>query len=121
MKISEVAKMVDLPISTIRYYEKMGLITDEYILRDENNYRNYSKDIIRHLEVIKNCLSIGFSIKDIQTMISKNGMSKEEQQHLYKEKISEIESIQMQLEESKQCLNELIQNDVTCEHEFGKL
>lgn len=48
MKISEVAKIVDLPISTIRYYEKMGIITDEYILREENNYRNYDAEIIHH-------------------------------------------------------------------------
>lgn len=40
MKISEVAKMVDLPISTIRYYEKIGIITDDYIRREQNNYRD---------------------------------------------------------------------------------
>ncbi|CAM4195337.1 hypothetical protein PATA110616_00335 [Paenibacillus tarimensis] len=30
MKISEVAKNIDLPILTIRYYEQIGIITDEY-------------------------------------------------------------------------------------------
>ncbi|WP_272868177.1 MerR family DNA-binding transcriptional regulator [Paenibacillus lautus] len=49
MKISEVAKMVDLPISTIRYYEKIGIITDDYIRREQNNYRDYALEITHHL------------------------------------------------------------------------
>lgn len=32
MKISEVARNVDFPISTIRFYEKTGIIPDEYVL-----------------------------------------------------------------------------------------
>jgi MerR family transcriptional regulator, copper efflux regulator len=29
MKIKEIAKTTGLPISTIRYYEKMGIVPDE--------------------------------------------------------------------------------------------
>lgn len=79
MKTSEVAIRADLPISTLRYYEKIGLITEEYILREENNYRNYAPEIIPYLEVIKNSLAVGFSIQDIKSMISKQGISKDEQ------------------------------------------
>ncbi|MET3545231.1 DNA-binding transcriptional MerR regulator [Paenibacillus favisporus] len=61
MKISEVAKRVDLPISTIRYYEQIGIITDEHVLRDQNNYRVYTSDIIHHLNVVKHCLAVGFT------------------------------------------------------------
>ncbi|MDP4099127.1 MerR family transcriptional regulator [Paenibacillus sp. P96] len=120
MKISEVAKIVDLPISTIRYYEKMGLITDEYIRREQNNYRDYTVEIIRHLDVVKNCLAVGFSIHDIKSMISKNGISKEEQTRIIKEKISEIEDAQKKLEDSKRNLYDVLESDITCEDGFGK-
>ncbi|NQX49034.1 MerR family transcriptional regulator [Paenibacillus tritici] len=120
MKISEVAKIVDLPISTIRYYEKMGIITDEYILREENNYRNYDVGIIHHLGVIKNCLAVGFSINDIKSMITANGISKEEQTRILKDKISEIEAAQKNLENSKQYLYDLLELEITCEDGFGK-
>lgn len=53
MKISEVATKVGLPISTLRYYEKMGIITEEYILREENNYRNYVPEIVQYIEVVR--------------------------------------------------------------------
>ncbi|SFF04248.1 DNA-binding transcriptional regulator, MerR family [Paenibacillus algorifonticola] len=120
MKISEVAKMVDLPISTIRYYEKIGIITDEYILREQNNYRNYALEIVNHLNTVKNCLAVGFSIHDIKSMISKKGISKDEQTRIIKGKISEIEDVQKKLENSKQDLYDILKLDITCEDGFGK-
>ncbi|MEK3785453.1 MULTISPECIES: helix-turn-helix domain-containing protein [Paenibacillus] len=121
IKISEVAKSIDLPISTIRYYEQIGIITDEYVLRDQNNYRIYSSDIIHHLNVVKNCLAVGFSIQEIKSMISKNGMSKDEQVSLIQLKIAEIEATQQQLNVSKQNLYDILSADVTCEKGFGKI
>lgn len=121
IKISEVAKSIDLPISTIRYYEQIGIITDEYVLRDQNNYRIYSSDIIHHLNVVKHCLAVGFSIQDIKSMISKNGMSKDEQVSLIQLKIAEIEAIQQQLDVSKQNLYDILRADITCEKGFGKI
>ncbi len=120
MKISEVAQRVELPISTIRYYEKMGIITDEYILREQNNYRNYSSEILDYLQVVKNCLAVGFTINDIKSMISLKGISKEEQARIIKEKIAEIEAAQLNLENAKQTLYGLLQTDITCENGFGK-
>jgi MerR family transcriptional regulator, copper efflux regulator len=120
MKISEVAKMVDLPISTIRYYEKIGIITDDYIRREQNNYRDYALEITHHLEVVKKCLAVGFSINDIKAMISKNGMSKDDQTRIIKEKISEIEEVQKKLEDSKENLYDILELDITCEDGFGK-
>lgn len=120
MKISEVAQKAKLPISTIRYYEKIGIIPDEYVLRDQNNYRKYFSEIIHHLDVVKNCVAAGFSMNDIQSMIAKNGMSKYEQTRIIKEKISEIENAQKKLEASKQELYDTLKLDITCEHGFGK-
>lgn len=120
MKISEVAERVDLPISTIRYYEKIGIIPDEYILRELNNYRNYASEIIHHLDVVKNCLAVGFSINDIKSMISKNGISKDEQTSIIKEKIAGIEDAQKKLEDAKQSLYNTLELDITCEDGFGK-
>jgi DNA-binding transcriptional MerR regulator len=120
MKISEVAKMVDLPISTIRYYEKIGIITNDYIRREQNNYRDYASEIIPYLEVVKKCLAVGFSINDIKAMISKNGMSKYDQSHIIQEKISEIENAQKKLEDSKKNLYDILEMDIICEKGFGK-
>ncbi|WNS42965.1 MerR family transcriptional regulator [Paenibacillus sp. MMS20-IR301] len=120
MKISEVAKLANLPISTIRYYEKMGIITEEYVLREENNYRKYAGEIIHHLDVVKNCLAVGFSIHDIRSMISKNGITKDEQTRIIKGKLADIEAAQKNLEDSRQFLYGLLDTGITCEDGFGK-
>lgn len=72
------------------------------------------------LGVVKNCLAVGFSINDIKSMISKNGISKEEQTRIIKDKIADIEAAQKNLEDSKQSLYDLLELDITCEDGFGK-
>lgn len=120
MKISEVANSVNLPISTIRYYEKIGIITDEHVLRDQNNYRKYAQSIIQHLEVVKQCVAVGFTTHEIQSMVSKQGYSSNEQASNIQAKILEIEEVQKKLENSKQNLYEILKADITCEDGFGK-
>ncbi|NRW37544.1 DNA-binding transcriptional MerR regulator [Clostridium beijerinckii] len=66
MKINEVSKKTGLSISTIRFYEKEGLIPEKYVSRDTNNYRSYSVDIIEYLLMIKTVHSVGFSLREIK-------------------------------------------------------
>lgn len=120
MKISEVSKAAELPISTIRYYEKMGIIPDEYMLRDLNNYRVYDPDILNHLDVVKTSLNIGFSIGEIRSMITGMGCSIKEQHQLLEEKIAEIEHAQQKLEDAKKYLQSLIESGTVCAEGFGK-
>ncbi|MGE7828740.1 MerR family DNA-binding protein [Paenibacillus sp. NPDC093718] len=54
-------------------------------------------------------LAVGFSINDIKAMISKNGMSKDDQTRIIKEKISEIEEVQKKLEDSKENLYDILE------------
>ncbi|MFB4261180.1 MarR family transcriptional regulator [Niallia circulans] len=121
MKISEVAKTLDLPISTIRYYEKMGIVPEHYVTRDENNYRDYDETIIPHLQAVKMILAVGFSIGEVRSMIERNGFTKEEHTRIIKAKIKEIEEAQKKLEQSKQCLYDILASDISCEKGFGKL
>ncbi|MEJ8303860.1 MerR family transcriptional regulator [Saccharibacillus sacchari] len=120
MKISEVSKAAELPVSTIRYYEKMGIIPDEYMLRDPNNYRVYDDNIVNYLEVVKTSVDLGFSIGEIRGMIDGVGCSLEEQTRLLQEKIDEIETAQQKLDKAKTYLSDLISSGTVCEEGFGK-
>ncbi|MDO3411107.1 MerR family transcriptional regulator [Saccharibacillus sp. CPCC 101409] len=119
MKISEVAKAAQLPISTIRYYEKMGIIPDDYLRRDRNNYRVYDQEIVRHLDIVKFCLSLGFSVNEVKAMIDGVGCERFEQDRLLRDKITEIEQAQQKLEEAKRHLSSFMQSGVTCDEKFG--
>ncbi|ALA53264.1 MerR family transcriptional regulator [Shouchella clausii] len=121
MKISEVAKTLNLPISTIRYYEKMGIVPEHYVTRDEKNYRHYDETIIHHLQAVKTLLAVGFSIGEVRSMIERNGFTKEEHTRILQAKIEEIEEAQRKLEQSKQYLYDILASDISCEKGFGQL
>lgn len=53
-------------------------------------------------------------------MVSKDTMSKEEQTHILKEKITEIEKTRKKLDASKQFLYDILELDIVCECGFGK-
>ena len=61
--IGQVAKMFDLPISTLRYYDKQGLFP---MLKRESGIRNFSENEIEALRVIECLKKSGLEIKDIK-------------------------------------------------------
>lgn len=64
MTISEVAKLLGLTIETIRYYEKLGIITP--IPRKENGIRNFDDRSIYQLRFAKNMREAGIRITVLQ-------------------------------------------------------
>ncbi|WP_054710528.1 MerR family transcriptional regulator [Bacillus sp. JCM 19041] len=120
MKISDIAKAVDLPISTIRYYEKMGLIPNSYMRRDENNYRQYNSEIISHLKILKTTLSVGFTINELKLILSRNEFSEEQRLQEIRRKLLKIEDTQKKLTESKKYLQDALGSDYNCEEGFAK-
>ncbi|OZB95338.1 MerR family transcriptional regulator [Paenibacillus sp. XY044] len=114
MKISDVSKKVDLPISTIRYYEKKGIIPETYMLRDEHNYRIYDERIVSYIKSLKTILSAGFSIHEIKNILSSKEIPREKQIEIVEEKINEIEELQKKLADSKHFLQDSINSAEDC-------
>ena len=63
MKISEIANKTNLPASTLRYYEKKGLLKVD---RDKNDRRYYKESDIEWIKFIRRLKETGMLIKDIQ-------------------------------------------------------
>ena len=61
--IGQVAEMFDLPISTLRYYDKQGLFPQ---LTRESGIRKFSDNEIEALRVIECLKKSGLGIKDIK-------------------------------------------------------
>lgn len=110
MKISEVAKSPHLPISTIRYYERVGLIHDDYFVREDNGYRNYSKSVVPHLQFISKLLENGFSISELLQISDTFGSSPttEENIQLLRQKIDEVRKKIADLEASEKILQKML-------------
>ncbi|MCH3961545.1 MAG: MerR family transcriptional regulator [Solobacterium sp.] len=65
--IKEVSSMVQIPLSTIRYYDAEGLLP--FLERKESGYRIFSDGDIALLQVIECFKSTGMSIKDIRRFV----------------------------------------------------
>lgn len=66
LPIGQLSKKADIPIDTIRYYEKVGVL--DRIQRSENNYRIYTDQTLADLLFIKHCRELDISLCDIKTL-----------------------------------------------------
>ncbi len=66
--ISQVAKASALPVTTVRYYERVGLVKPEN--RSAGNYRLYSDESLRKLKFIRAAQAVGFTLSDVKTLLA---------------------------------------------------
>ena len=68
MTISEVSKKYDLIQDTIRYYEKIGLLSN--VPRNKSGIRNYDDKSCRQIEFIKCMMSAAMQIEALVTYMA---------------------------------------------------
>ena len=116
MLIGELSRLTGFSRDTIRFYEKEGLIKVGRKQRKENNYKDYSEDILRRLLIIKKLKGFGFTLNetaDLLVMIEENmafcnvvNEKVEVKVKMIDEKIKELENIKnMLLNGVALCLN----------------
>lgn len=66
MKISDVAKLLNVGIDTLRYYEKIHLLE---VARTASGIRIYSDKDLAKIRFIRQAQRIGFSLSDIAQLM----------------------------------------------------
>lgn len=67
MKIGELARLLEVPIETIRYYEREGLLPAPS--RSEGNYRLYTPAHRERLSFIRHCRSLDMALDEIRQLL----------------------------------------------------
>lgn len=70
--ISEFAKLRDININSLRYYEKLGLLKPAYI-DEKTGYRYYSPEQVTVLNKIILCINLGIPLKEMTAYIDEDG------------------------------------------------
>ncbi|QLY81603.1 MerR family transcriptional regulator [Clostridium intestinale] len=112
-KIGEVVKKLNINRETIRYYENIGLLTENK--RDKNGYRLYSEDEVEKIEFILMVKSYGFSLKEIKVIFDEVyedilGGNIEGIKIIVEEKIKELQVKIDALSETKKLLEKVNDN-----------
>jgi DNA-binding transcriptional MerR regulator len=68
MTIGAMGKAAGVPTSTVRFYERRGLLKPD--ARTGSNYRVYSAHTAERLKFIRAAQATGFSLKDIREMLA---------------------------------------------------
>ncbi|WP_333677169.1 heavy metal-responsive transcriptional regulator [Dyella sp.] len=68
LTIGTVAKRAGVPIDTIRYYEREGLLPEP--LRRASGYRSYNESAIKRLRFIRRAKELGFTLDEIRDLLA---------------------------------------------------
>jgi DNA-binding transcriptional MerR regulator len=66
--ISQLAQAAGLPTSTLRYYERVGLLRPTG--RAENKYRLYTTDTLQTVRFIRAAQAVGLTLDDVRTLLA---------------------------------------------------
>lgn len=91
LSIGEVAKNTGLAVSTIRYYDEIGLIKAAGRVGGK---RQFTHDVVARVLFIKRCQEVKFALEEIRVFV--NGQ-RDDWQHLIEDKLDELKLQQSQL------------------------
>ena len=66
--IGQLATAADVPTSTVRYYERVGLVEADG--RSESNYRLYGFEALERVRFIRAAQATGFSLDDVKALLA---------------------------------------------------
>lgn len=108
LTIGKLASRGDVNVTTIRYYERRGLLPKP--TRAPSGYRLYADDVVRRLRFIRQAQLLGFSLTEIQDLLSlrmQPDTTCADIRLLAKEKISAVDQKISDLQRIKSALTKL--------------
>lgn len=85
--IGKVSTLCNVPIKTLRYYDKIGLLIPEY-RNSDSRYRYYTQSQILTLFIIRKLKLLGIPLKEVHEIVSKKDAG--QMSHCIKERLMEI-------------------------------
>ncbi|WP_285742606.1 MerR family transcriptional regulator [Lentzea sp. NBRC 105346] len=67
MRISDLARAAGVGISTVRFYERRGLVTPT--ARTHSGYRHYDDEALRRLKFIRRAQRLGFTLAEVEQIL----------------------------------------------------
>lgn len=68
MQIGELARSAGVPIDTVRYYERHGILPAPH--RRPSGYRSYGADDVARLRFIRRAKALGFTLEEIHDLLA---------------------------------------------------
>ena len=89
--IGEVSKICNISKKTLRFYDKIGIISPDKVC-DDNNYRFYTRKTLLSVPVIKYFKQMGFKLEEMREFLEGNTYSLIEKH--FRNKIDELKELE---------------------------
>ena len=109
-KIGEISRLYGIGVDSLRYYEKIGLLTPQ---RSESGYRHYSIQDLWKLNVIRDLRELDFSMEQIGRYLKHHSVEStlallREEQQAIGEKIGALQALQRNVEKRMDCIRQAV-------------
>ena len=107
LTIGELARLSDVHIETIRFYQRRGLLAKP--IRPATGIRHYGDAEIARIKFIRSAQNLGFSLDEITTLLTlEDGAQCNEASRIAQQKLSEVRSKLAHLRRMEKILSELL-------------
>lgn len=89
LTIGEVSRRADVPPTTLRYYEKVGLLNGPVRVGGQ---RRYDESVLARLEVIRMCKLAGFSLEEMVVLFTDDAPGRLASRAMAQAKLADIDS-----------------------------
>ncbi len=117
LTIGKLAKQANVTIETIRYYQRKGLLIEPE--KPVSGYRQYPAEAIARIQFIKRAQQSGFTLKEIEELLSLDGEHCEDVQKMAEQKREQIDEQLKNLTVLRNVLDSLVkgcQQDQSTQH-----
>ncbi|WP_438588625.1 MerR family transcriptional regulator [Dubosiella newyorkensis] len=101
MLLNEIVKEVGMTKRAIKYYEEKGLLS---VKKDDNGYRNYTKENVEILKKISIYRKLGIGIDDVKKLLETG--DKKILLNIYHQKLQEMQTEKSELEALKEFIDD---------------
>ena len=101
LSIGELALRADVAATTLRYYERIGLIQSPARVGGQ---RRYDDSIVARLEVIRLCKAAGFALEEIQLLFADEAPGRPTSRALAQAKLAEIDTRIAELQRAREII-----------------
>lgn len=108
LTIGKLARQTQVTIETIRYYQRIGLLTEPH--KPAEGYRIYSADTVARLGFIRRAQQLGFTLKEIGSLLLLDGNRCEDVRQIAIQKCLQIDEKIQDLTALRQALEGLVNN-----------
>ena len=112
MRIGELSRETGVPVETIRYYEKEGLL--EPPMRLQNNYRSYGDRHLARLRFISHCRKLDMSLEEIREILNYDSSKPEEAGHIHELLHRQIEAVDARIRALTELQTKLYELEHSC-------